>query len=220
MKYKLIVFDLDGTLIDGTDSIWRTLHKFFGIDEHPDRIAIRDKFRKGKITYKEWAFADLELLKRYGANKYSIEKAMRSLKLMKNANYVLESLKKKGYKIAVVSGSFNIVLEKFIPNFEKIFEYVYIHKIFFDRDGEIKGIEVAEHDKEKILLEICNKEGFSPKECVFVGDHENDINAAKIAGISIAFNPKSEKLKTICDFVVEEKDLLKILDILKKIENL
>ena len=47
---------------------------------------------------------------------------------------------------------------------------------------------------------------------MFVGDHDNDVEIAKTAGFSIAFNSKSEKLNDAVDVVIRKKDLKEILN--------
>ncbi len=215
-QYKLVAFDLDGTIVDGTASVWSTLHRFFGIDAHPERVALREQFRSGKITYGQWAIDDIKLLKKHGADRASMLKAFSSLKLMKGTNKTLKALKARGCKIAVISWSLQLVLEKLLPDYKNIFDYVYVHRLFFNSDGSIKNIVTDSElkDKAALLEEICRREGISPDECVFVGDYDNDVEAAEIAGLSIAFNSKSEKLKKVCDVVIEKKDLSEILKFL------
>jgi len=213
MKYKLVAFDLDGTLADGTDSVWATLHEAFGLKNHPRRLELREKFWSGKINYRRWAIEDLKLLREHGANKESVMKAIARIRLMKGARETLEQLKTDGCRIALISGSFQIVLEKVMPDYKSFFDHVYISRIFFNEDGSIKGIE-AKHDfknKSHSLREICRKEGIRPKDAMFVGDHDNDVEIAKAAGFSIAFNSKSEKLNAVCDAVIRKKDLREIL---------
>ncbi|HLC65280.1 MAG TPA: hypothetical protein VJI46_04110 [Candidatus Nanoarchaeia archaeon] len=40
MKYKLVCFDVDGTLIDGVEFSWTHLHNYFNVDIKDLRIAI------------------------------------------------------------------------------------------------------------------------------------------------------------------------------------
>jgi phosphoserine phosphatase len=209
----MVVFDLDGTLADGTASIWKTILESLGINEHPRRIELRDRFRTGEIGYREWAEGDMKLMIEYGVNKAKMLKALESVWLMKGARETLDALKARGMKLAVVSGSMDIVLEKLMPDYKKIFDHVYILKIIFGGKGNVKGIDTC-HDawhKDIALREICRLEKISLDECVFVGDHSNDVSASKIAGLSIAFDPKSDKLREAADVIIEKKDMREIL---------
>lgn len=214
MKYKLVVFDLDGTIIDKVDYVWKMIHENLGIEDHPQRIKNRNEFLSGKITYYEWAKYDLDLMARHGADKETIMKVFDKAKVMEGALETLEALKSKGYKIAIISGSMNILLEKLIPDYREIFDHIFINRIIFNEEGEIEDVEVTPFDmehKKTGLLELCELEGIDPKETVFVGDHDNDLDIAKAAGFSIAFNSKSRRLNEIADVVIEKKDLREIL---------
>jgi phosphoserine phosphatase SerB len=214
MKYKLVVFDLDGTIVDNIESVWKTLHEFFGINKHPKRIEIREKFFSGEIPYHEWAERDLDLMAEHGANKKTIMKALEKTKLMDGTMETLETLKNKGCKLAVISGSLNVLLERLIPDYKRIFDHVFINEICFDNKGKISEIKATPFDmfrKRSGLLNICDLEGIGTKDCAFIGDHDNDIDIAKAAGFSIAFNSKSAKLNEIADVVIEKKDLREIL---------
>ena len=64
------------------------------------------------------------------------------------------------------------------------------------------------------LLEAANlvkKEKISLKECVFVGDHHNDVKISKEAGLGIAFDAKDEELRKVADRIIDKKDLREIL---------
>ena len=214
MRRKIVIFDLDGTIIDNIEYVWKTLHEHFGVDEHPERVRTREDYFSRRITYQEWADRDIELLKKHGADRETIFRALRDARLMKGARETLMELKKRGFKLALMSGSLDVLLEKFIPDYEKIFDHVFINRIIFGENGEIKDVEATPFDmahKKKGLFKICELEGIEPEECVFVGDHENDVEIAKAAGFSIAFNSKSEKLNEVSDVVIRKKDLREIL---------
>ena len=212
-NFKLICFDLDGTIIDETIFLWQTIHEQLGTDKESRKKAIED-FYAERITYAEWAEHDIKCWKKVGADKKKLMDAIKPLRLMHGTRETLEELKKKGYKLAIVSGSVDFALEYVLPNYREFFDDVFINKVLFNEDGTIKGIDATEFDfkhKATALKKICERENILPKQCVFVGDHENDIHIADLAGFSIAFNCKSDRLAQIANVVIKKKDLREIL---------
>jgi phosphoserine phosphatase len=61
------------------------------------------------------------------------------------------------------------------------------------------------------LRAIAMREGIPLERTAFVGDHANDVAAARLAGLSIAFNPKSAALEAAAHAVVRSRDLRDIL---------
>ena len=213
MKYKLVCFDVDGTLIDNVVYSWELFHDYFKTDMGK-RAGARDKFFSGQISYEEWALHDIELWKEAGARRDDLVKAIKHLKLMEGAMDVIDSLKSRGVKLCIISGSIDIIPETLIPGFDDIFEYVYLNKMSFNSAGEITDIKVTEFDidgKAEALKIICEKEGVRLDECVFVGDHLNDLKILEVAGLGIAFDPKDDELRKVADVVIEKKDLREVL---------
>ena len=212
-KYKLVCFDVDGTLIDNLKFSWQLFHDYFQTDEHRREDA-RNNFLNGKISYMEWAMHDINMWKEKNAKKEDFFRALDSLKLMEGAMETLNELKRNGLKLAIISGSLNILLEKFIPGYNKIFDDVFLSRIYFDEKGFISKIEPTEFDmirKADALKQIAEREKISLKECVFVGDYLNDIKVLQDAGLGIAFNCEHEKVREAADVVIEKKDLREIL---------
>ena len=121
MKYKLICFDLDGTIIDETIFIWDTIHDFCGVPKEVRRKAYDDFITK-KITYDEWYAGDRRELRKVGCTKEKLFEAIKPLKLVPGALETLKELKDKGLKIAIISGSLDIALQYLIPNYKEIFD--------------------------------------------------------------------------------------------------
>ncbi|MBN2717755.1 MAG: HAD family phosphatase [Deltaproteobacteria bacterium] len=210
-RFPLVCFDLDGTLVDDTIYIWKTLHEGFKTNQTERERAYRDYFA-GRITYQEWFEHDLKLLRAAGATHSGIVKVCRGLQVMTGAMDTLFALRNAGAKIAVISGSIQTVLDVQFPGFD--FDYVLINRIDFDDQGRIFGGVHTPFDVEAKadgLLHLCQQMGITPDAAVFVGDNENDVWIAKTAGLSIAFNCKSEKLSDVCDVEIKEKDLRRVL---------
>ncbi len=212
-KYKLVCFDMDGTLIDNLKFSWQVFHDYFQTDKHRREDA-KARFFNGEITYVQWAEHDINLWREKKAKKNDFFDAVRGLKLMDGAMDTLSELKKNGLKLAIISGSLNIILENFIPNYKEIFDDVFLSKIYFDENGDISKIEATEFDMEAkatALKMIAKREKISLSECVFVGDYLNDMKIMQEAGLGIAFNCQHDELKKVADVVIEKKDLREVL---------
>jgi len=212
-KYKLVCFDVDGTLIDNVRFSWQVFHDYFQTDKHRREDA-KNNFLKGEISYSQWAEHDIGMWREKRAKKEDFFKALKPLSLMNGAIETLQELKKNGLKLAIISGSMNVLLEKFIPNYEEFFDDVFLSKIHFDKEGNIEKIEATEYDMKKkamALKLIAKRENIDLKECVFVGDYLNDIKVMQTAGLGIAFNCTESKVKKVADVVIEKKDLREVL---------
>ncbi len=211
MNYRLICFDLDGTLIDGTVYIWQTLYETF-VEDMRSRKSTTEDFYRGKITYEEWFSHDIEVFRRHGVTRERMVQCIKGLHLMKGARETLKILGDRGYRLAVVSGSLSIVLDELFPDHP--FHHVLINQVHFDDRGNITGGTATPYDVDKKadgLVMLAAKEGITLGECVFVGDNVNDLAIAEKAGFAIAFNCKSDKLAALADVVIGEKDLTAIL---------
>ena len=173
-------------------------------------------FKIGEMSYQEWVDHDIEMWKEKGVTREMIIKAFENnISLMPGAIETLSELKKKGFKLALISGSIDLVLDHLIPNYDTLFDYVFINQIEFDDNGKLLrgiGTPFDLENKAEGMRAIAQRENLDLDECIFVGDNDNDVHIAETAGMSIAFNCKSEKLARIADFVVTEKDLRGILN--------
>ena len=125
---------------------------------------------------------------------------------------VLSNLKDRGYLLAVISGSLNIVLEKF--DLAKYFDDVFINELYFDRAGELVGSRPTPFDldnKAAGLEWLLDKYDLVHDQSVFIGDNFNDLSVARRAGLAIAFNTTCDDLIECAHVRVEEYDLRAIL---------
>jgi phosphoserine phosphatase len=211
MRFPLVCFDLDGTLVDDTVYIWKTFHDHFRTDRDR-RVETRQAFYEGKITYREWFDSDLELLDGAGADRESMIEVISSLPVMPGARTVLDRLRCEGRKVAIISGSVDLVVETLFPDIR--FDDMLINRLCFDPSGRLRGGEATQYDidrKADGLLELARRHDLDPTRVAFVGDNVNDVAVAGVAGRAIAFNCKSDALRQVAHVVVEEHDLTAIL---------
>ena len=90
----------------------------------------------------------------------------------------------------------------------------FINHYHFDDTGKLTGATPTKYDMEHkatCIKDMAQKYGADLSQCVFVGDNENDVEAALTAGTSIAFNSKSERLVEVATYHIESEDLFDIL---------
>lgn len=215
-KYDLICFDLDGTLIVDTngDILWeRILKKIYG---HNDLNKERyELYKAEEIDFAKWVDLDLSDWKNGGMTRDILIEEMKSARLNQGAKELITKLKEKGYKLAVISGSVDILLETIFPDHP--FIDVFINKINFDDKGNIIDwytTPYGDKGKETALKIIAEKHNIDLSKTVYIGDHLNDISVSKIAGLSISYNSKTKELNNVCNHNLEG-DMMQILDLIE-----
>lgn len=221
MSYRLVCFDVDGTLIENVKFSWQLFHDYFGIDQQR-REQGRSAFARGDFTYEQWAKHDVELWKERKVTKQDFSDAIahHQATLVQGARETLEELKAHRMKLAVISGSLNVMLEHFLPDYEKLFDDVYLSRLLFGKNGTISGVNATQYDNEHkatALRLIARKEGIPLDKTVFIGDYLNDLHALRLAGLGIAFNARHREVKDAADISLQAKDMRAVLPyILKK----
>ena len=69
------------------------------------------------------------------------------------------------------------------------------------------------YDKLNALRFLTLRMGISARQVLAVGDGENDIGMLRAAGISVAFQPKTERLRRVARHVIHDR-LDRVLDLL------
>lgn len=204
-KPRLVCLDVDGTLVGGFSPsapfIWRVLHDSHGSPQEPLERK-RRSFFAGKCTYAEWFEHDLVHLRAGGATRESLTRAIRQLRPMDNAAELIRDLQAAGIRVAILSGSVDLVLEAFFP--ELTFDAVFLNRFSFDDEGRLAGGTPTPYDIEAKALglrTLAAEMGIPLQETAFVGDAHNDVEVARIAGLSIAFNCQDPELAAVANHV-------------------
>jgi len=212
-RYDLVAFDVDGTLVRHPEdkTVWEVFNrKFTGSDDqNAERWGL---YRAGKLSYADWVALDIVGWQRAGATRDVLRSSLDGLTLVDGARETLDALKGQGIRLAVISGTLDLTLEVLFPDHP--FDEIYTNRLVFDDAGLISHWHATPFDmdgKGVALRSIALREDIPLARCAFVGDHANDLAAARLAGYSIAFNPKSTELEEVASAVVRSSDLRDIL---------
>ncbi len=211
--FALVAFDVDGTLVEHPDekTVWEVLnHRYTGSDDQNEaRFA---DYRAGRLSYAEWVALDVGSWQRAGATREGMLEAIAPLRLVEGARETLAALKTAGSRLAVISGTLDFLLDALFPDHP--FDEVYANRLSFGADGTIAGWSATPFDMEGKavpLRAIALREGIPLERCAFVGDHANDLAAARLAGRFVAFNPKTAEVEAAAHAVVRSRSLRDIL---------
>lgn len=214
--YDLICFDVDGTLVRHPSGkvIWEILNRRFTGDDAVNAERHR-WYDEGKITYAQWVEMDVQGWIDAQATRGDIVDAIREFEHFDGAHRTLYELKRRGARLAVISGTLDVVIETMFP--EHPFDDIYSNRLLFDARGLLTGWKATPFDlegKPVALRELSKKHDVSLARAAFVGDGANDIPMVGVAGCVVAFNPRSRELERRANHVVREPDLSLLLDLI------
>ena len=213
-KEKMIVFDMDNTLLEG--SFITTAAEEFNFRE--DLIKIVTEYTNSFTRTKSIA----RLLS--GRSFDEILSVADKIKIIDDAPYVIRELKRKGYVCGIISDSYDVITNH-IKNKLKM-DFSIANELEFSRSvatGEVKVPSAfmrskhsnCNHDfcKSNVLFQLAEKYGINIKNTIAIGDSENDICLIRESGIGIAFRSNSNYLNLVADRIITEKSFAGILDI-------
>ncbi|MBN2452912.1 MAG: HAD family phosphatase [Candidatus Omnitrophica bacterium] len=206
MKYKLLVFDIDGTITRHISS-WRYIHEKLGLWSRR-AFHYQEDFFAGKISYRK--FCELDAAHWKGMRDAKMRSIFRSVRYSKNAVRSVARLKKLGFKLAAVSTGLQYMTDR--VRSELKFDYAISNRLS-TRNGLLTGgvkINLEHGAKHTVLERIYRKFNVKPREVISVGDSEGDIPLAKNSGYSIAFNCTSPGLSKIADYNCKTRDFSEI----------
>jgi HAD superfamily hydrolase (TIGR01509 family) len=204
---RLALFDLDGTLLKSTEIIMDTFvitfKKFF------KEIILDQKTLTSFLghtlfeTFGMYIREDQDMDTLVGFYRETSEILMKDVKAYPNAKEIMERLQSKGVHIGVVTSKMNHVAREHLTLIG-LNAYV-THLVGYE--------DVKKHKPDKEPIEkALSLFDMTASEALYVGDHENDMIAAKAAGViscAVSYSHRlKEMLAVMPDYVVD--DLLQI----------
>ncbi|MDO4911345.1 MAG: phosphoserine phosphatase SerB [Corynebacterium sp.] len=205
---RLICFDCDSTLITG--EVIEMLAAHAGKEE--EVAAVTERAMRGELDFEESLRERVATLA--GLDASVIDEVAKDIVLTPGARTTIRTLKRMGYKTAVVSGGFIQVLEDLAADLD--LDYVRANTLEIvdgKLTGKVIGKVVDRAAKAEFLSEFAADSGLQMHQTVAVGDGANDIDMLSAAGLGIAFNAKPA-LREIADAAVNHPFLDEVLYIL------
>jgi len=205
-KLRLVVFDVDGTLIR-VESSWRHLHKQLGTWDRGKKYA--ERFFKGFITYEDWARLDASLWR--GLPLERVQRIVNDIPYTDGARDVITTLRRRGVMVVLLSAGLSIVTDRIrgeIGVDDSLANELVVENGFLT--GEVR-VDVSFSNKGEVLHRFLEKFGVTPDECAAIGDDETMIPLFEKVGLGIAFNPRKKVVEKRADVVVKGNDLRQIL---------
>jgi phosphoserine phosphatase len=182
---RLVCFDMDSTLIQA--EVIDELAKKAGVGEQVCRIT--ESAMRGEIEFKESFRQRLALLN--GLDEKVLKQIAEELPLTEGAERLFSTLRKFGFKTAILSGGFTYFGEYLQKKLG--IDYVYANQLEII-DGKLTGKYIGDvvdgAKKAELLKAIAEKENIHLEQVVAVGDGSNDLPMINVAGLGIAFHAK------------------------------
>ena len=182
---RLIVMDVDSTLIQG--EVIEMLAARAGCEEQVAQVT--ERAMRGEVDFAESLRARVALLE--GLPASALDEVYDDLTLAPGARTTVRTLKRLGYRFAIVSGGYSQVTDRLATELGIDFAAANELEIVDGRlTGQVLGEVVDRAGKAAALRRFAAETGVREESVIAIGDGANDLDMLAAAGLGIAFNAK------------------------------
>ena len=182
---RLIVMDVDSTLIQG--EVIEMIAAHAGCEAEVARVT--EAAMRGEIDFTESLTQRVALLK--GVPESALDQVYDDLVLTAGARTTVRTLRRLGYRFAIVSGGFTQITDRLAADlgihFSAANELEIVDGVL---TGRVIGEVVDRPGKARALRRFAAELGLPDSATIAIGDGANDLDMLNAAGLGIAFNAK------------------------------
>lgn len=182
---RLIVFDMDSTLIQ--TEVIDEMAEVAGVGKEVREIT--ERAMNGEIDFNQSIIQRVAMLK--GLRRKDLTAILERLPLTEGVEDFIRTVKKLGYKVAIISGGFSFFADALKKKLA--IDYAFANELEFSDDkltGQLRGTIVNAEQKAILVQLISQQENIGPEQVVAIGDGANDLPMLSAAGLGIAFHAK------------------------------
>jgi phosphoserine phosphatase len=182
---RLIVMDVDSTLIQG--EVIEMLAAHAGCE--PQVAAITEAAMRGELDFEQSLRQRVALLE--GVDASAIDEVYDAIVLAPGARTLVRTLRRLGYRFAIVSGGFSQITDRLADELGIHFARANELEIVDGKlTGRILGEVVDRAGKAAALRQFAAEVGVPEASVIAIGDGANDLDMLSAAGLGIAYNAK------------------------------
>jgi glucosyl-3-phosphoglycerate synthase len=204
---RMTVFDMDGTLLRGR--VIDVLSKRHGFSK---KLAeLRRRYENGELFGYEVSDRLAECMK--GLAPQDVVRASKSIKLNPGVKHLVSELKRRGYRIAILSDSYSEAVSEVGARIGADYR---LSNVLEYRDGKYTGRLLRPSPcKHKVpgcrkfsvckldgVILLAKNAGVEPRNCVFIGDGAPDVCGMHAAGLGVAFHAP-EQVRAAASVIID-----------------